>query len=146
MIMYCPKNLGGLLQEKGKNNIHLLCDSDFLIALLIEEESTHKRAHQLLESIRPQSWQSLKLVQYEIANVISRKYNTLLARDILQKLNNSQLEYIHHDEYEDEAWKEFYSHSKKSISFVDCANLVAAKRYNLKIASFDSFYPKTILA
>ena len=80
---------------------------------------------------------------YELATVISRKFGHEFTHAILDDIQQT-LKLLDIGDFEKEIWKEFRVHKKRNISFFDCANLVAAKHYGLKIASFDQFYPKSL--
>jgi predicted nucleic acid-binding protein len=86
------------------------------------------------------------LVKQELATVISSRFGSLLAKEILENLTLFDPQEVFFDEIETEKiWKLFWSFQKKRISFVDCSNLLLAQKYNCKIASFDQFYPKEML-
>lgn len=124
----------------------VLYDADFIIALLIPAESTHEKAVDLYRRWGVHQAFLLDIVRYEIVTVVSRKYDAPTARLAWDRTIPTHFRTIRAAELEDKAEKEFLSHHKKSISFFDCANLVAAKHYDLKIASFDKFYPKEMIA
>lgn len=112
----------------------------------MREESTHGRAADLFMRISEEKWHMLSVVSYEMATVLSRKYGPELTFELLDQIESMPFHMIDPMPFEDAIWHEFRMHKKKNISFVNCANLVAAKRYGLKIASFDAFYPKNLLA
>ena len=122
----------------------IICDTDFLISSLIIHETTHHQAVKIGSLVANADMLFLDLVHFEIATVISRKYGYREARVILSKLEEINLSRISFRDHESAIWDEFRSHSKKNISFVDCANLVVAQKLKAKIASFDTFYPNTI--
>lgn len=124
----------------------VLYDTDFLLSYLVTNEPNSKRAIQLVQATDHEEITILMLVQYELATVMSRKFDQKFALDVLTDLTSLPIDFIElTEDDEEEVWKEFYSHKKKNISFVDCANLVIARKYGMKIASFDSFYPSGIL-
>ena len=116
-----------------------------MISLFIADETTHENAKYLYKKHSYERWHALSLVSYEVATVLSRKYGHSMASGVIKALRSLPLLMISHEEFEEDIWSEFLSYEKKNISFVDCANMVIAKRYNLKIASFDRFYPKSVL-
>jgi predicted nucleic acid-binding protein len=120
----------------------VLCDSDFILSLLIETESTHRQASDIYQRIGGAQEVVLPQVHYEVVTVCSRKYGYAEAMDVHMFVQRrlKRVTAI----AEEEVWQEFFLHRKKSISYVDCANLVAARNYGWKIASFDGFYPKTL--
>lgn len=125
--------------------MNIVCDSDYLIAYFACEESTHQRALQLEPLFLGHDVYYLDIVHFESVTVVSRKYGYITAELFLEGLKKTHFTRVKYDPYEKEIWSEFYSHHKKNISFVDCANLVLARKLKAKIASFDSFYPLEIL-
>lgn len=121
----------------------VLFDSDFIISLMIDDESTHHQATEIYKNAAISSEHILPFVHYEAITVCSRKYG--YDRSVrLHAFIERQLKRVVMPIDEQEVWQEFFLHRKKSISFVDCANLVAARNYGWKIASFDRFYPKSL--
>lgn len=121
----------------------ILFDSDFILSLLIAQESTHERAVSAYARVTGEL-QELVLphVHYEVVGVCSRKYGQKEARMAHHFIRDRLTRVPALDEAE--IWHEFFAHTKKSISYVDCANLVTARKYHWKIASFDAFYPKSL--
>lgn len=120
----------------------VLCDTDFLLSSLIIHETTHDQAVRLNSLIANADLQFLDLVHFEIATVMSRKYGWREAKKVLTSIGNLDITRVSFHDFEPEIWTEFRSHTKKNIPFVDCANLVVARKMKAKIASFDTFYPK----
>ena len=120
----------------------LLLDSDFIIAVTFPKESTYQKAQALARQyfVKENAFY-LDLVMYEVATVVSRKYShqeAIKVAAILRASKESILTLSPEDERK--AWELFYSHKKKNVSFVDCANAVIADSFGLKIMSFDEFY------
>ncbi len=124
----------------------ILCDSDFLISLFIDKESTYPEAVRIYKLHRSKEIFVLRIILYEIATVVGRKYGHEEAHRILQILHSDSIKKIDITEYEFDVWAEYFLHKKRHVSFFDCANIVAAKKYGFKIASFDAFYPKQLRA
>ena len=125
----------------------IICDTDFLISLFVKNESTSLSARELYQEIKEYELYSLELVHFELATVLSRKFKHSDALEILQLFSEIPIQKIILTEEEKSlVWEDFFSYSKKNISFIDCANLVMAKKIQAKIASFDKFYPKKYLA
>lgn len=123
-----------------------LLDTDFLINLFVPNEPSNVTAHTIAKKIAQYERFFLNLVWYEIATVLSRKYTHSFALKILEDLNKTELKVLKFSEEDErETWHEFFLYTKKNISFVDCANLVIARKHKFKIASFDTFYPKEML-
>ena len=122
----------------------ILCDTDFLLASLIVHESTHEKAVLIQKAIKNADLLFLDLVHFEIATVMSRKYGSREAKMVLDSISNLDISRVSFRDYESEIWTEFRSHTKKNVSFVDCANLVVARKMKARIASFDVFYPRYI--
>ena len=127
--------------------MNILYDTDFLINLFVTNESNHKKAITIKNKVEFAYYNILNLVTYEFATVLSRKFDQDFALSILtdfEKIKNLEIIYLNKTQ-EEKVWNLFKGYSKKNISFVDCANLVIAQEFNLKIASFDKFYPKELL-
>ncbi len=86
----------------------------------------------------------LRITSYELATVLSRKVSHALAVSVSTALTEINVQYLTLED-DAEAWTEFRAHTRKNISFFDCANLVTARKLGLKIATFDSFYPKDMV-
>ena len=127
----------------------IILDSDFLISLRHPDQSTHLEAKKIFKKIKKQFDPilfCLNLCIQETATVISHKYSQKQAVDFYKSTLTNSPNIINLDpKLESLTWKIFLKQTKKNISFIDCANLVAIKHYNLdKIFSFDKFYPKTL--
>lgn len=126
----------------------IIYDTDFIISLLFEDQSTHQQAVIIQEQQKEYSqFIVLDIITFELATTVSRLYNQKLAVEVTQKVLE-MTDIVLELSFEDKQiiWSEFNSYSKKGISYFDCANLVMAKKLNYKIGSFDKFYPKDILA
>lgn len=124
----------------------VLYDTDFIISLFIKEESTHSRAVEIFDTIDLLPSFTLKLVTYELATVLSRKVPHSVVSEKMQQFHTIPFTFLPlFEKDEKDVWQEFYSYQKKGISLVDCANLVMARKLNLKIASFDKFYPRELM-
>ena len=126
-----------------KNSV--ICDTDFLISLHLENESTHQKAYELFQ--RHDNFIVLNITFFEMATVLSRKLYQSEAVEILESIQ-SEFTNVYNLTKQDELsiFELFKSYSKKNISFFDCACLHITQKLDCKIASFDSFYPKEILA
>lgn len=126
--------------------MEFLYNTDFLYNLFITNQSNHQKVKEIFAKIQNESITMLKLVKFELATVLSHKENQQIALEIIKKLDEMEINYIElSEEMENEVWKTFGSFAKKNISFVDCANLTIARKYKLKIASLDQFYPSEFL-
>jgi predicted nucleic acid-binding protein len=125
----------------------IICDADFLVALLLKEDSNHYKAVDLYTKyFEICEFVFLSITKYEIATVLSRK---LQQKDAISMYKDFK------DGFQNEIWFEkswepqvidlYNSFTKKNISFFDCACMVLANKINAKIASFDNFYPAEIL-
>lgn len=124
--------------------MRVLLDSDFIISLTFADQSTHRRAVDIYQLNSNADFYILNLTQFEFATVVSKKFNYKVINEIFESLKNVSLLRMNNF-IENLAWQEFFKHKKKGISYVDCANLVVAQENEMKIASFDKFYPKEIL-
>lgn len=128
----------------------VLVDSDFLFALFVGHDPHHKIATQQFRKFRKEGAQLsvLNIVIQEAATVISHKVDQHTSVDFFNKIQKiKELQRLVVDEkLEERAWEVFLKQTKKGTSFVDCANLAAARSYGIdKIATFDRFYPKELL-
>ena len=122
----------------------VLCDTDFLIALHLENDSTHLRAKEIFSNYS--YFVVLDITFWEIATVLSRKLNqdqAILTLEFIQKNFSNVIKF--QPAHEVQVFQLYKSYSKKNISFFDCACLVYATQNNYQIASFDQFYPKDTL-
>ncbi|NCN87310.1 MAG: hypothetical protein COZ34_02140 [Candidatus Pacebacteria bacterium CG_4_10_14_3_um_filter_34_15] len=121
-----------------------LLDTDFIISLSFSIESTHEQAKLLAKKyLSINNAYYLDLVLHEVATVVSKKHSHKKAVEIcsvMRKNASSVLKLSPNDELK--TWDFFNSQKNKNISFVDCANVVIAKKLGLKILSFDKFYDK----
>jgi len=124
----------------------VILDSDFLYGLFVEDDVHHKICVQALPKIENSQILISNLVIYEMLTLLSRRVSQAAAQSFLEDIEMLGVQKIFIDQQvEAEILKQFLSYSKKNISFVDCSNLVLAKKYNTKIASFDRFYPAGFL-
>ena len=126
--------------------MRILYDTDFLLGAFAQDDAHYTNVRPLLNKIGIHEMFALRLVHYELATVLSRKFKQSLTIAILDEVKKLPIHWLSIDEViEEKIWQEFYSYKKKNVSFVDCANLAFALDMNMKIASFDRFYPKDIL-
>ncbi len=126
-----------------KSNI--VVDTDFLISYFFDHESTHEKAKKIARNLQDSNIYMLDLVKFELATVLSRKYGHTHAKQVIQEVPNMDIISLGYQAHEVDIWGEFFKHSKKGISYVDCANVVIARHLKAKIASFDTFYPSDLL-
>ena len=125
-------------------NKTVLCDTDFLISLHLETDSTHLKAKEIFSKYT--DFVVLDITFWELATVLSRKLNqdqAILTLEFIQKNFPNTINFL--AVHELLAFKLYKSYTKKNISFFDCACLVYAKQNDCLIASFDKFYPNNIL-
>jgi predicted nucleic acid-binding protein len=120
----------------------IICDTDFLISLHITNETTHQKALGLYEKYQDYDFYISNLTKYEIATVLSRKFDHNSAKQVLELIqDNFNLNIWFEKEFEIETFKIYNNQTNKNISFFDCSCLFLANKFDWKIASFDSFYP-----
>lgn len=124
----------------------ILLDSDFIFALQTQNDTNHTKATELEKIISKFNYEIcyLNLVKHEITTLISRRIGQPEAIMTINSLANFKEIFVN-EGLEKEVWQTFKSCGKKNISFVDCANLTIATKFNFKIASFDQFYPAEFL-
>lgn len=135
-----------MITNSSRSTSTVLMDADFLIALYIDTDSNHQKAMNLYDNF--DNFVVLNLTLYEVATVLSRLFQhseaKLILNNIFGDLSEIVLGY-------DRAWESsileiYHAQINKNISFFDCTCLYLAQKLDYKIASFDSFYPKKILA
>ena len=125
----------------------ILCDTDFLIALLVENESNHKLAKDILNNNIETNFIYSNLTEYELLTVLSRKFDQNVAVQIYTLFKETFENRFDFDvAYEEEIINCYKNSKNKNQSFFDIACLITAEKLNYKIASFDKFYPKELLA
>lgn len=129
-------------------NSGIIYDTDFIISLLFEDQSTHQKAVSIHEQHKETSqFIILDIITFELATTVSRLYDQKIAIDVVKQIIEMADVVLELDSQDKQKiWKEFNSHGKKGTSYFDCANLVMAKKLDCAVASFDKFYPKEILA
>jgi len=124
----------------------VLYDTDLIISAYFTDQSTHFKAKQVFSHSNFTQEFILNITLQETATTVSKKFSQNDAKNIVKdiKLTDVVVVFLSMDD-ENMVWREFYKNTKNGTSFVDCANLVMAKKLDCKIASFDKFYPKSIL-
>lgn len=124
-----------------------LLDCDYILALAIEEESTHDKALLMRDRLTSMPQFILNITLYELATVASSKFSQAFAKDLVGNIIKPQrpITLLSITDIEQDIWETFFVQNRNKTSFFDCAILTAAKLHRLRIASFDSFYPKRLL-
>ena len=124
----------------------LVCDTDFFIALLIQEDTNHTRAMDIIDIYSDHLFAFSYLTKYELMNVLSRKLPQNLAIAALELFENTFEDRFDFDTALEQKVIDYYKKSSnKNISFFDITCLIQAQNWNCKIASFDKFYPTSVL-
>jgi predicted nucleic acid-binding protein len=124
----------------------ILCDTDFLVAYLIENEPNHKKAKKIIEKYQDSNFIYSNLTKYELMTVLSSKLEQKLAVQALEIFEDIFTEEFEFDRSLEPEILGYYKTSKnKNQSFSDITCLVQAKHFKCQIASFDKFYPKDLL-
>jgi predicted nucleic acid-binding protein len=124
----------------------ILCDTDFFVALLIDEDSNFEKAKRILDENLESIFLYSNLTRYELMTVLSRKLPQPKAIEALELFQDTFTDEFEFDDKMDLEIVEFYKNSKnKNQSYFDIACLLTAQKLNCKIASFDKFYPSEIL-
>ena len=125
---------------------NILCDTDFFIALLIQNDSNHLKARTILDSNLDANFLYSNLTKYELMTVLSRKLDQKTAIECFDLFISTFEDEFQFDISLEPKIIQFYKQSSnKNQSFFDIACLVTAQKLNYQIASFDQFYPKDIL-
>jgi predicted nucleic acid-binding protein len=124
----------------------ILCNTDFFIALLIQEDSNHEKALAITHSHSDHIFTYSNLTKYELVTVLSRKLPQKIAIQALEIFEQTFDDKFNFDVTLEDKVLDLYKKSlNKNVSFFDVACLVQAQKYHWKIASFDRFYPSEIL-
>ena len=125
---------------------NILCDADFLIALLIQNDSNHLKARAIIDNNLDANFLYSNLTKYELMTVLSRKLDQKKAVQCLELFINTFEDEFQFDTNLEAQIIDFYKQStNKNQSFFDIACLLTAQKLNYQIASFDQFYPKDLL-
>jgi predicted nucleic acid-binding protein len=73
-----------IMSKKG-----IICDTDFLISLHITNETTHQKALGLYEKYQDYDFYISNLTKYEIATVLSRKFDHNSAKQVLELIREN---------------------------------------------------------
>lgn len=123
-----------------------LLDTDYIIARLFKDQSTHSKANTKASLISNHRQIILDLVLFELATVVSHKFSHKVSVEVIQDIKQSSIIITSLEKVEiDRAWSIFTQQKRNKTSFVDCANLAASIERECKIISFDKFYPKSNL-
>jgi predicted nucleic acid-binding protein len=124
----------------------ILCDTDFFIALLIQEDSNNEKATAIINEFSDHIFTYSNLTKYELVTVLSRKLPQKIAIQALEIFEETFEDRFDFDVTLEDKVLDFYKKSlNKNISFFDVACIVQAQNYHWKITSFDKFYPKEII-
>jgi predicted nucleic acid-binding protein len=124
----------------------ILCDADFFVALLLDEDSNYAKAQSILNNHLDCIFLYSNLTRFELMTVLSRKVPQRKAIEALELFQYTFTDEFEFDTELDQSIVEFYKTSKnKNQSYFDIACLLTAQKLNCKIASFDKFYPSEIL-
>ncbi|MCA0456144.1 MAG: PIN domain-containing protein [Chloroflexi bacterium] len=128
------------------NGTTILVDSDAFIGWLIANDAHHTQVKSALEKIDDMAGK-LTTTSYVIAET-----TTLLSRHYSQENACQFLRYIHTSDFpvieiveqvRQQAEELFLTQRTEKISLIDCANVIAARRYNIQaILGFDRFYSR----
>ena len=124
----------------------ILCDADFFVALLLDEDTNFEKAKAILDNNLDCVFLYSNLTRYELMTVLSRKLPQIKAVEALELFQNTFTDEFEFDTTLDSKIIEFYKNSEnKNQSYFDIACFFTAQKLNCKIASFDKFYPTAIL-
>ncbi len=118
-------------------------DSDVFVALWLIEDPLRERALSLMQHIGQQKLMVVtsNLVTSETATVLSHKHGMDAATAFLRSVRELQTVFLS-QELHRQAQQLFEQQTKRGTSFVDCANVITIRHYEIDaIASFDKAYP-----
>jgi len=124
-------------------NMRLLVDTDFLIALIKEDDKNHSKAISKLKGLKEALIFVTPFTIPETATVLSYKVSQKSAKKFLREARRKFVELPLNEEIIALADKIFLTQNKKGISWIDCLNAAIVKYYKFEgILSFDKFYSK----
>jgi predicted nucleic acid-binding protein len=123
--------------------MRLLVDTDFLIALIKEDDKNHSKAISKLKGLKEALIFVTPFTIPETATVLSYKVSQKSAKKFLREAMRKFVELPLNEEIIALADKIFLTQNKKGISWIDCLNAAIVKYYKFEgILSFDKFYSK----
>jgi len=123
--------------------MRILIDTDFLIALIKEDDKNHLRAVNKLKELKEVLIFITPFTIPETVTVLSYKVSQKAAKKFLKTAREKLVELPLNEEIVVLADKIFLAQNKKGISWIDCLNVAVIKFYKLEgILSFDKFYSK----
>ena len=122
----------------------VLVDSDAFIGWLIAADAHHSQVKAVLRRIREQG-ATLTTTSYviaETATLLSRRYAHEYACRFIAFIHSTEFPVIEvMGELREQAEDLFFTQKIEKVSLIDCANVVAVKRFAVNsILSFDRFY------
>ena len=135
--------------------LDILVDADALVALVKTDDSNHKKALLLSETLQERGcvWYVSPFTIGEVVTVISHRIDQAVAKEVLRALRKRNLnELALKDEHLHLVDEWFIKQGKKGTSYFDCYNMALLERYKNQldaIFSFDEVYKRngfTLLA
>lgn len=122
----------------------ILVDTDFLFALVVENDVHHRIAIEKLQKYEKDIFFITSFTIPEVVTVLSHKVSQEQAKNFLKQERESSFTVIKLDEVLQEKTDQiFLAQKKKGASWVDCLNAAAVQVHHLDgILSFDRFYQK----
>lgn len=124
--------------------MRLLIDTDFLIALVKEDDKNHLRSINKLKGLKDALIFITPFTIPETATVLSYKVSQQAAKKFLKETREKFIELpLKNEEIIALADKIFLAQNKKGISWMDCLNVAVVKYYKLEgVLSYDKFYSR----
>ena len=128
--------------------LDILVDADALVALVKADDSNHKKALAISETLQKKgcTWYISPFTIGEVVTVISHKIGQSAAKNVLKELRKQNLNTLTlKDEYTHLVDDWFNKQSKKGTSYFDCYNMALLDRYKRQIDaifSFDEVYKR----
>jgi len=123
--------------------MQLLIDTDFLIALIKEDDKNHLRSVNKLRVLKDALIFITPFTIPETVTVLSYKVSQKSAQKFLKEAREKFIELPLNEEVIASTDKIFLTQNKKGISWIDCLNVAIVKYYKLEgILSYDKFYSR----
>lgn len=126
----------------------IFVDSDAFVAFIKQDDSNHKKAKRLFESLQAKSltFVTSNYVISEVITVLSQRVDHKTAIVFIDSMKSGDSDFLIewiNETVEEKAIQLFREQTSKNISFVDCTNMALIKEKHMDaIFSFDHAYKK----
>lgn len=129
-------------------SLTIFVDSDAFVAFVKQDDSNHKKARRIFESLQAKSltFVTSNYVFSEVITVISQRVDHKTAVAFIDNMRSEDSDFLIErisETVEEKALQLFREQTSKNISFVDCTNIaLILEKHMDAIFSFDNAYKK----